>query len=76
MHSLVGEDGALQDRLRAMDADDAIIDLHSLDQRSQIGFAEGDFSSRYVLAHERAEPGDLVCIQSNRRSVALDPVEG
>ncbi len=64
MRSLVGEDGAFQNRFRAMDADDAVINFDGLDQRSQIGFAEGDLSARNVLVHERAEPGDLVRFQS------------
>ncbi|WP_348273238.1 hypothetical protein [Methylocapsa sp. D3K7] len=54
-----GDDGLFEARLRAVDADDFVVNLDGLDDRAQIGLPEWGVAFRNPLAHERAESFDL-----------------
>ena len=49
-----GNDGLFETRLRAMDADDFVVDLYGVDDRAQIGLAEGGSPS--VIRSRMKEP--------------------
>ncbi len=59
-----------------MDANDAVANLHGLNQGSQVSLAERDFTLGDVRAHESAETDDSVRIKPAGRTSALDALQG
>ena len=57
-----------------MDADDAITNLDSIDERAQVGLSERNFAAGDVLAHQRPEALDFPPVDTGRRRLAFDPL--
>lgn len=72
MLHLIRKDSTLQDRLRAVDTDDAVIDFDGLDQRAQISFSKGNIAFGDVLTHESAEAHDLGGVELCDGPLAFD----
>lgn len=59
-----------------MNADDFVVDLDGVDDRTQIGLSERGVAGGYVLAHESAEALDLIRLQRDlRRKLNLDALQ-
>ncbi|BBU63334.1 hypothetical protein MSC49_32690 [Methylosinus sp. C49] len=57
---LSGDDCLFEAGFRAVNADDVVVDLYGLDDRSQIGLTERRFADRDLFAHERPESLEVV----------------
>jgi hypothetical protein len=81
---LRGKDRAFEDLFAAFDANLIVVDLDDIDQRLQVGFAEGYRSRRELLSHAATEALDecgidldvgtnlrLDCVQRSFRAIAI-----